>query len=228
MKCWMIGLLAVVSVLGLAAMALGQDDAKAFADADQEQNWRELFDGKKLEDWRAAGAVEIKDGLLILGGPPTTTLNSTAPLGKKFTILIECKGDLPVATQMTLQTRTFLSRGTSGGTLDLKHGEWAELLLVGWTNEHGSVVLDTFARSLADKKLWRPAGQFGGQGTPSITLEVPPGGNLTIRRIRLQTDAPAGSPAGLFIGLAVLGFVMLSIIAGGRLLRRRKVTSPPA
>ena len=218
----MVRLLTVVAMLVLANIACAQDAAtKIFADADKEQAWTEHFDGKTLKEWQSAGAVQIKDDLLILGGPPTTVLQSTAPLGRKFKILIECKSDGPISPNLHFETREMLSKGSTAGSINLKPGEWTELLLVGGPDDQGRVMLDVFERNFADKKT-RGQGQFGGRGTPSVALEVPPGGNLTIRRIRLQTDAPAGSPAGLFIALAVLGFVMLSIMVAGWLLRRRQ------
>src|SRR5262245_28429370 len=221
---FMVRLLAIVAILVLADTVRAQD--KHFADADKEQNWSEHFDGKTLKDWQATGAVQIKDDLLILGGPPTTTLQLQAPLGKKFKILIECKSDGPASPTLRFETREMLSKGSTAGSILLKPGEWTELLLVGGPDDQGRVMLDVFERSVTDKKT-RGQGQFGGRGTPSVSLEVPPGGNLTIRRIRLESGVPAASPAGLFIALAVLGFVILSIIAGGWLLSRREPKSAP-
>ena len=218
--------LAIAAILGLGQAAHAQDAAKHFADADKEQNWSEHFDGTTLKDWQATGAAQIKDDLLILGGPGTTMLQLKAPLGTKFKILIACKSDGPISPNLRLDTREMLSKGSSAGSINFKPGEWTELLLIGGPDDQGRVMLDVFDRSIADKKT-RGQGQYGGRGTPSISLEVPPGGNLTVRRIRLEAGIPAASSAGLFVALAVLGFVILSIIAGGWLLSRREPKSAP-
>ena len=55
-----------------------------------------------------------------------------------------------------------------------------------------------------------------------MSLDVPAGTTLTIRRIRLQTTAPPASAAGVFIALGVLALVILLVIAGGWYLHRRQ------
>ena len=214
--------IALISLVLFTPGLIAQEAAKqAFAEADKEKAWSEHFDGVTLKEWEAAGAVQIKDGLLILGGPGTTTLRQKGSLGPKFKILIECRNDGPQMLEWRPETRSMLSRGSSGGSLNIKPGEWTELLIVGRTHAHGHVVITEQQRVVGELKGPESSGEFGVSGNPTIFLDVPPGGKLTIRRIRVDVATGRDSSAGLFIALGVLAFIILFVTGLGWFLRRR-------
>ena len=194
---------------------------EAFQQADGEAAWIEHFDGVTLKGWKTSGDVTIKDGLLLVGGAGKGKLELKVPLGEQFKILMECRYDGPTRPMLLIETRGFFSGGMSASTLHGPWDVWMELLVVGNTRD-GQVTITEYFR-IAEKG---PAsgGDYGGSGTPSVSIEVPAGVTMTIKRIRVQTTQPAGL-GGVFLVLGGLMAALTLLAALGWYLRRRRATS---
>lgn len=220
----MVRLLTVAALFGFASTLWAQDRGPeaAFADADKNIAWREDWDGaaETLQHWQVSGGMQVKDGLLVLDGPRQTVLKTKTPLGNRFKILVECRTS--GALKFMVQTRELFSGGSSSTQFDITPGAWGEILLVGQPDQRGAASVNAYFRILSDKKTFNFSQYGTGQGSPTLSLEVPPGGSLEVRRIRVQSEAPPENSGTLFVPLIVLGGVLAGIMALGWFLNRRK------
>lgn len=218
--------LAAQNLPGAAAPPAPKD---AFALADQETDWRVDFDGVTLSDWRATGEVKIKDGMLILGGTRSAKLQLNKLLGPRFKVFLECRVDGPVMPTIAFTTRGILSGGATSSSLHAHAGSWADVLLVGRTNERDMLLIDEYRRRAGTPPDRR--GGFGIGGAPLLSLEIPAGTTLSIRKIRVQRPPPGDTTQSLFLGLGALMGAVTLIVAVGWLLqrwRRPRVAAPSA
>jgi hypothetical protein len=217
---------AVLFVLLPATPLRAQDAAKMFEDVEKEAAWTDVFDGATIDNLQIGGVFSIKDGVLILGGGRQTRLQIKTPLGDEFKLLLECRFDGPAKPSVRLATRSFLAHGESGMSMTGTAGEWQELLYIRKKDVgRGTFAMDTLSRKVGDKAI-QSAGGIGGSGTPTLSWEVPAGTTLTIRKMRLQTNAPVNSSGGLYGALIVLTLVILGIAGLGWFLNRRRSSQP--
>src|SRR5262245_65449985 len=191
---------------------------EAFQEADGDAAWVEHFDGVTLQGWQPEGDVTIKDGALVVGGARGGKFRLKVPLGDRFKVLLECRYDGPSTPLIRFETRTFMSGGISVSSLHGPGAAWMDLLLVGQDHD-GQFTLTEYYRT-GDKG---PAsgGGYGGRGTASLSIEVPAGTTMTIRRLRVQTTPPAGL-GGVFLALGGLAAALTLLAILGWWLRRRR------
>jgi hypothetical protein len=217
----------LLAVLGLPAALRAQDAAKMFEEVEKQAAWTDVFDGATIDNLQIDGVFSIKDGVLILGGGRQTRLQIKTPLGDEFKLLLECRFDGPAAPSVRLATRSFLAQGESGMSMVGTSAEWQEMLYIRKKDPgRGTFAMDTLTRKVADKAI-QSAGGIGGSGTPTLSWDVPAGTTLTIRKMRLQTNAPVNSSGGLYGALIVLTLVILGIAGLGWFLNRRRSSQPP-
>lgn len=197
--------------------ALAAQDHPAGKEASVEQ-----FDGKTLQGWEIDGESKIEDGTLQVGGKSQAKMRLTAPLGDRFAVRMEC--------QYT-SDRPHLRLATSARTFEHPlpgwPGPWATLLLERSRGDFSfSYRLNYSFRDLDDSESsggWWP--DVGGD-VREFALIIPEDCKLTIRRISLETTRPGEAPSTPWIPLAFLFGILLTVVALGWFLHRRKSRVP--
>jgi hypothetical protein len=217
--------------------------ANALTAEESADGWSLLFDGEKFSGFRIQGDYEVKDGVLILGGKTTTRLTTTRPLLRNFELRLQYRSlwspDGTNANAGMNYKETFAGGGSmwslKGSAPPGNPDEWIELVFKGeldpQTSEHR-----VYSRSSQDPFDGRFMGGGMSEGAKRVTVyfEVPPGGRLHLRDIKLKAD-PVGwwdtswPYLGILAGILLAFCVMLWI--AWRILRRRWAMAdakPPA
>jgi len=191
-----------------------------------QEAWIEQFDGKTLQGWEIDGQGVVENGQIKLGGAGGATLRLTARLGDKFSIRLEYEYAGPIVPNITWQTNAaypcqwgFQSAANrqSEATFDVVQGGWM-------TANRASYKFRTLDGSSSGS-----GGLMAGVGPArDITIVVQPNSTLTIHRISLQTTPPPPPVGTPWIAIAVLVGLLVSVMALGWFLNRRRSATDAA
>lgn len=181
--------LAVV-LLFVAVPAVADDKAKPNTLTPKEiaDGWILLFDGETTFGWKAEGDVNVKDGVLLLGGEKKTTVTTSTTFGESFELRFEYdeegkRLDVEPATVRLEQTKGPIGLGLGQPVGDRK----------GWHEVQAKYWYDRAKRGNEYEQTIDGVIRFGfgptsqeGPATARVGFSVPAGVKLTLRNLKLR------------------------------------------
>lgn len=168
---------AVALAAAMAAPAMGADDAaadkpNALTRTQIEDGWIMLFDGTTPFGWKAKGDLQVKDGLLVVGGEKAASAVTTTEFGS-FELLFQSNG--PKGASIVLNDKP-LDLSVPGATGD------------GWIDYRVKVGTDGKVDISAQGKGASASRSTTGKGASRTTVGFtsPDGSALTLRSVYLK------------------------------------------
>jgi hypothetical protein len=192
-----VALLALTSVsLGWAETAAGADKAAA-----RGKSWVSLFDGETLKGWKVTGCeAVVEDGAILLKSG--NGLVRTERPYRDFVLEVEWKalnpdrwdsgiffraGDPPPGAPWPKTYQVNLLKGMEGNVNELKTARSKGLAKPGEWNQFKLTVVGTKAElAINGKPAWKADGVRTPSGYIALEAEVPGGGQVLFRNIRIK------------------------------------------
>jgi hypothetical protein len=119
---------------GPAVQAQAQRPLNALTAEEIAQGKVLLFDGKTTSGWMIEGDVDVKDGVLILGGTRKTRVRIAPDFSADFDLHLEYRTENKRPVQIEWETRHLFGRGMASTSLEgafENPGKWIETVVRG-------------------------------------------------------------------------------------------------
>ncbi|VTR95407.1 Secreted glycosyl hydrolase OS=uncultured planctomycete GN=HGMM_F11G08C09 PE=4 SV=1: DUF1080 [Gemmata massiliana] len=177
----MFRLLAVCTALAVASPAFAEDKEKpkpnTLTPKEIADGWILLFDGETTFGWKIDGTAEVKDGALVLGGAKSTTAVSTTTF-TSYELQMQTSGAGAIALHS-------IKGGSHSAGLN-NQSSIVRMTVVG-SSEGGSSIENS---TTADPNGAKTSITAATNGPAELRLEVPAGGSLSIKSLKLRPECP--------------------------------------
>ena len=175
----MFRLLAIVVALVGASPAFAEDKDKpkpnTLTPKEIADGWLLLFDGETTFGWKIDGTAEVKDGVLVLGGAKPTTAVSTTMFAS-YELQMQTSGAGAIALHS-------IKGGSHSAGLN-NQSSVVRMTVVG-SGEGGSFIENS---TTADPNGAKTSITAATNGPAELRLEVPAGGSLSVKSLKLRPD----------------------------------------